>query len=224
MLANPSDYPAVLPDRSKDQKIEILFLGRIGARKGAFDVLRAFANLSPEVRQRCHLTIAGDGEIDMAKSLVADLILTDSVTIPGWVGPSEVNTLLAHGHIFVLPSHGEGMSNALLEALGWGLAVITSPAGGTMEFLKPSEDCLMVEPGDTTAISRAMFTLITDPVLRAEMGAAGRRVARKFSIESYIDDLTRLYEELARWKYARSISSSYGGSPGSSESLSVDEF
>lgn len=200
IIPNPSDYPAALPDRSGSQKVEILFLGRIGVRKGAFDVLRAFASLPPAMREQCHFTIAGDGEIDRAKTLAAELDVADSVTIPGWVGPSDVNALLARGQIFVLPSRGEGMSNALLEALGWGLAVITSAAGGTTEFLHPGKDCIMVEPGDMEAICCAMRSLITDPALRAKIGAAGRKTASQFGIESYVEDLTRVYEDLAQWK------------------------
>ena len=200
VIPNPSDYPTVLPDRSKNPSIEILFLGRIGARKGAFDLLKAFAMLSPAVRERCHLTIAGDGAIEAARTLAADLGVADKVTVPGWVGPSDVNTLLARGEIFVLPSRGEGMSNALLEALGWGLAVITSAAGGTSEFLKSDADCVIVDPGDTQAICGAMTDLITCPALRAKIGAAGRKAVRQFNIEAYVARLTRVYEDVTGWE------------------------
>ncbi len=47
----------------------MLFLGRIGTRKGAFDLIRALAALPEDVRSRCHLTMAGDGEINEARTL-----------------------------------------------------------------------------------------------------------------------------------------------------------
>ena len=68
LLPNPADLPKSIPDRSKRKRMRILFLGRIGIRKGAFDVIRAFALLPQDVRESCHLTMAGDGETKEARA------------------------------------------------------------------------------------------------------------------------------------------------------------
>ncbi len=88
LLPNPADLPHSMPDRSRREGLRLLFLGRIGTRKGAFDLIRAFAALPEEVRSRCHLTMAGDGETNEARALATQLGCSKRVTIPGWIGPA----------------------------------------------------------------------------------------------------------------------------------------
>jgi len=197
VLPNPVELPAEIPERSDRDGLRLLFLGRIGDRKGAFEVIRAFGALPPDVRNRCSLTLAGDGELEAARALAATLGCPDRVSIPGWVDRSEVVRLLGEAEVLLLPSRGEGMSNALLEGMAWGLAVVTSAAGGADEFLHPGVDAILVEPGDTDAIRTAIAELDTNPAFRVSLGLAARKTAGRFCIEGYVDRLSRLYESLA---------------------------
>jgi glycosyltransferase involved in cell wall biosynthesis len=197
VLPNPADIPQSIPDRTSRQSLQLLFLGRVGERKGAFDVIRAFAALPKTIRERCHLTLAGDGETDIARSLLQQLGCADRASVLGWVSSKDVDQLLAKADVFLLPSFGEGMSVALLEAMAWGLAVITTRSGGADEFLVEDQNCLLVKPGDAPGIGEALTALAKDPQLRLRLGMEARRTASRFSIDKYIADLTDLYEELA---------------------------
>jgi glycosyltransferase involved in cell wall biosynthesis len=197
LLPNPADLPKSIPDRSKRRRMRILFLGRIGIRKGAFDVIRAFALLPQDVRASCHLTMAGDGDTEEARTLAAEQGCLDRVSIPGWVGKADVERLLVESDVLVLPSYAEGMAMALVEAMSWGLPVVTTSVGGAGEFLEQGSNCLLVTPGDVLGISEAIAGLARDSAYRLELGRAARQTVSRFSIDSYISTLSGVFEELA---------------------------
>jgi glycosyltransferase involved in cell wall biosynthesis len=197
LLPNPADLPQSVPDRSRREGLRLLFLGRIGTRKGAFDLIRAFAALPEEVRSRCHLTMAGDGETNEARTLATELGCSKRVTIPGWIGPGTVEKLLVESDVLLLPSYAEGMAMALIEAMSWGLPVVTTSVGGAGEFLEQGQNCMLVTPGDVQGISNAISELARDRAFRQQMGRAARETISRFGIDNYILTLSGVYEELA---------------------------
>jgi glycosyltransferase involved in cell wall biosynthesis len=148
ILPNPADLPATVPDRLHEGGMKLLFLGRVGERKGAFDLIRAFAQLPEHVRNNCSLTLAGDGEVNAAASLAAQLGCSSQTRLLGWVGANEVADRLRQSDVLILPSHAEGMAMAVIEGMSWALAVVTTHAGGAQEFLEDGRNSLLVEPGD----------------------------------------------------------------------------
>jgi glycosyltransferase involved in cell wall biosynthesis len=197
VLPNPADIPRSIPNRMSREGLRLLFLGRVGERKGAFDVIHAFAALPKTIREQCHLTFAGDGETDSARSLLERLGCSKQASVLGWVRGNDVDVLLTEADVFLLPSRGEGMSVALLEAMAWGLSVVTTGSGGADEFLVSGQNCMLVKPGDIQEITRVLTALAGDPKLRLRLGNEARRTATRFSIDKYVAKLTCLYEELA---------------------------
>ncbi len=203
LLPNPADLPKSIPDRSQRTGLRVLFLGRIGIRKGAYDLIRAFAALPENVRACCHLTLAGDGDTDEAQTLAQELGCAKRVAIPGWVGKASVEKLLIDSDMLVLPSYAEGMAMALVEAMSWGLPVVTTSVGGAGEFLERGRNCLLVTPGDVGGIRDAIANLARDPEYRLQLGLAARDTISRFSIDTYISTLSALYEELAGNQHAK---------------------
>ena len=197
LLPNPADLPKSIPDRSRRQGLRVLFLGNIGIRKGAYDLIRAFGALPEDVRAHCHLTLAGDGDTDEAQTLAQELGCAKRVAIPGWIGKAAVERLLADSDVLVLPSYAEGMAMALVEAMSWGLPVVTTSVGGASEFLEQGRNCLLVSPGDVDGIRDAIANLARDLEYRLQLGLAARDTMSRFCIDTYISTLSALYEELA---------------------------
>ncbi len=203
LLPNPADLPKSIPDRSRRKGLRILFLGRVGMRKGAYDLIRAFAALPEGIRKCCHLTLAGDGDTDEARILAQELGCAQRVTMPGWVGKGAVERLLVDSDVLVLPSYAEGMAMTLVEAMSWGLPVVTTSVGGAGEFLEQGRNCLLVAPGDVGGIRDAIANLAGDPDYRLQLGLAGRVTISRFNIDTYISTLSALYEELAGNQHAK---------------------
>ena len=99
---------------------------------------------------------------------------------------------------FFLPSLGEGMPNALLEAMACGLPCVASSSVGGVEELLGRTRGLTVAVGDVPAWSAAMQRLATDASLRHELGdAAATHVHARYSIDATADRLADFYRELA---------------------------
>jgi glycosyltransferase involved in cell wall biosynthesis len=178
--------PVDLPPR-------ILFAGRIGERKGTFELLRAFARLAARFPSAT-LVCAGDGEGEKLKQLAAELGVADRVECPGWLSAGQMSDELQRASIFALPSHHEGVPMALLEAMSRSLPVLTTPVGGIPEVIENDRNGIMVTAGDVDAIEAALARLLESSAERERLGAAARAtIAERFSLESTIERLAALY-------------------------------
>jgi glycosyltransferase involved in cell wall biosynthesis len=115
-----------------------------------------------------------------------------------WLGERPAaDQLLAAGDIFVLPSHQEGFSNALLEAMAANLAVIATAVGGNLDAIVDNESGILVPPRDPSALAAALARLASDPDIRRRYGdAARRRVEQRFALERCVDRYERLYRAM----------------------------
>jgi glycosyltransferase involved in cell wall biosynthesis len=171
-------------------------VGRLEERKGheqfllaARAVLEHANGLAPQ------LLIVGDGPLrPQLSAQAAALGIADSIRFTG--GIADVRLPLAAMDVFVLPSHAEGMSNALLEAMAAGRAVVATAVGGTVEVLDGQRAGVLVPPADPQALARAILLLLADPVRSRRLGEeARRRVSEAFSARAMVARLEHLYEE-----------------------------
>ena len=186
------------------EPVRVIFLGRIGDRKGTFRLLDAWAGLArdpdfgPGLRKAATLTIAGDGEVERARRRIRELHLEDTVEVHGWLSESDVGELLDHAQVLVLPSRNEGQPMAVLEAMARGLCVIASNVGGLPEMI--GGGCgVIVSPDDIEAIAAALRLVVHDHELRARYGAAAyARVESQFDIRIVSRQLDALYREVSQ--------------------------
>lgn len=194
VLRNPTALPATVPDRRGRTRVQFLFLGRIGARKGSFDLLRAFRALPIALRERASLVLAGDGQVDELRDESRDLAA--HVTVHSWIDTAQRDALLVASDVFVLPSYHEGVPMALLEAMAQGLPVISTPVGGIPDAVTNEVEGALVEAGDVAALTRALARFIEDEALRLACGRAARARAEQFGVDGYTEHLLQLYRQL----------------------------
>lgn len=205
ILPNPTELPDKVPLRSNTEKVNLLFCGRVGTRKGTFDLIRAFADLPAKAVENSCITIAGDGEIKEALALVKELNLSSYINLVGWVNSDDRNNLLANSDVFILPSYNEGLPMAILEAMGWGLPIISTPVGGIPELVIDHQNGLIVTPGNIQELSEAMALLIQDEQLRISLGTVARKNVEPYDINNYCCQLVEIYRSLANFNQIRGI-------------------
>ncbi|MEJ5251863.1 MAG: glycosyltransferase family 4 protein [Armatimonadota bacterium] len=196
VLPNPVDMPSTPPSRGNRSCVTLLFLGRMGHIKGATRVVQALSALPEEVLKRAHLAMAGDGNVESVRQEVSNLGLDKQVTVMDWVTAEQRNTLFASADIFVLPSLNEGLPMSVLEAMSWGLPVITSPVGGIPEVVQHGVNGLLVPPTDIPAIAQAMQELIENEPLRLQMGINARSSVEHLDIAHYWQKLYQIYQSV----------------------------
>ncbi len=198
VLPNPVAVPDKIPERLDTSKVKLVFSGRVGQRKGAFDLIKAFADLPAEQKDRAELIFAGDGDIEQGLDLVKKLNLGGHIAFLGWLTSDKKDKLLANSHVFVLPSHNEALPMALLEAMAWGLPVITSPVGGIPEIINTNQNGLLVPPGDIQKLTAAMQSLIKNHNLRQTLGGNARSSILIFDVKNYCDKLLNIYHSVSK--------------------------
>jgi glycosyltransferase involved in cell wall biosynthesis len=200
VLLNAVKIPLQVPDRSKFSDVNFLFLGRIGQRKGAFDLVQAFAKIDPQKRVSANLLLAGDGDITELRHLIKSLNLMEVVTVLNWVNSEQRDELLARANAFVLPSYNEALPMAILEAMSWGLPIITTPVGGIPEVVLANQNGLLVTPGNIQQLTASIQMLIEDEDLRLYLGNNARETMSAFDVGNYFKSLVEIYYSVLQYK------------------------
>jgi glycosyltransferase involved in cell wall biosynthesis len=197
VLPNPVGVPARANDVGPTPAVRILFMGRLGERKGVYELLAACADLASARSGRTFtLTLLGDGEVEQVRAKAAELGLEGSLDLRAWVSEAERDALLGQAQVFALPSKAEGLPMALLEAMAHGMACVTSPVGGIPELVRDGRNGLLVPPGDPKALAAALRSLVDDPALRRRLGQAAREDVLPLSIDAYSGRLGQIYADV----------------------------
>lgn len=193
----PGDYVARLGLPAGRKLIGIVT--RMRTRKGVEEFIRAIA-LVRQNEPDAHGVIVGEVPADdWIEKLVAELGLQDHLTLLG--RRSDMPEVLSAFDLFVLSSHDEGMSNAVLEAMAMELPVVATDVGGTGEVVRHGESGLLVPSKDPQALAAGITTVLADPARAQRMGVLGREiVCQRFSARAMVRQMEDLYFEIAREK------------------------
>ena len=196
VISNGVDLPdqTAQPDRYRN----ILFIGNFlqGMRKG-FDLLfpawNAICREFPESR----LVMLGGGDAECWKRFVQEHEMQGSVEFVGFT--TDIESYILSSACLVLPSRFEGMSNALLEAMSYGLPAVVSDILANTELVSDRANGLVVPVEDAAQLARAMKEMLMQPELRKEWGAAAQQVIRdRYAIESVVARISDLYGHMMK--------------------------
>jgi len=178
---------------------EILFLSRLDRDKGLVEAIEAVAKVS-QAFPSVTLTIAGDGpERSASEALVRDKGLR-RITFVGHLDDDARSKAFRRADIFLFPtSFGEGMPNAVLEAMAFGLPVVTRPVGGIRDFFEDGRMGFVTESRSPEVFAGYLARLIADPALRSSLGRYNREYARKrFAASVVAARLLEIYAQVGR--------------------------
>jgi glycosyltransferase involved in cell wall biosynthesis len=163
------------------------------AYKGHADLIEALAVL----RTPPPLCLVGEGpERGRLTELIRARGLEHVVTLAGAV--PDARDLFEHYEFAVLPSHGEGLPNAILEAMAAGLPVIATAVGGVPEIVSDGITGILVPARAPAELAAAIETVAGDPLLRSRMGTAGREHAARLSVDECAARHETVYRTLLR--------------------------
>jgi glycosyltransferase involved in cell wall biosynthesis len=163
----------------------ILYAGRFASYKGIRELLAAWSGI--DARQ-AKLLLVGTTDTHYALDPIES---GPTVTVRDWT--SEIVDYLHAADVFVSPSYGDGMSNAVLEAMASGLPVIVSRVGATTTLVEDGREGLLVTPRDEHSLGRALVRLLDDGTLRRKLGAAAARKMQAYSIIDVVDRIEAAY-------------------------------
>ncbi|KAI3592316.1 Poly(glycerol-phosphate) alpha-glucosyltransferase [Cupriavidus sp. U2] len=190
-LPNPLPFPMPVAPAPRDSQT-VLAVGRLTTSKG-FDVLIAAWEKVARMAPGWRLLIIGEGEErQRLESLRNRLGLETSVSLPGI--QADISPAYARASIFCLSSRYEGFGLVLIEAMAYGLPIVsTACPQGPRELLGP-DDAITVPVEDAEQLAEALLTLIGSPSTAESLGARGRQTARAYEINHLVDRWIPLLE------------------------------
>lgn len=186
-------------ERRRPREFEILFLGRLVPNKGLRYFVEAAKALAP-VHPKARFVVIGDGP-DRAAAL-------EDVRASGLSGRFEfvddvpdVREALKSAYAMARPSLSEGMPLTVLEAMASGVPVVAFSVAGTPEVVSSGETGLLVPPGDSQGLARALAQLMLDPNMARRMGDRARASVRQRSWRGVAEKTLGVYARAAAGRF-----------------------
>ncbi|KAA9407024.1 glycosyltransferase family 1 protein [Haloarcula sp. CBA1131] len=194
-IPNGVDYEKFSIDTKRTD--DILYLGRLTARKQVSDLIEAFSIVREE-HPDANLRIVGEGpKRGDLEDQTTSLGLEESVSFEGRVPDEAVPKHYASAKMFALPSAWEGHPLTLLEAWAASTPVIASEVEGIEEFIDHRENGYLVSPGSPDDLAEAIRYALENPSQTRDWGQSARKlVEQEYSWEGVADRTFNLYQEL----------------------------
>jgi phosphatidylinositol alpha-mannosyltransferase len=178
-------------------RVNLLFVGRLDPRKGVRVLLDAMPEVVELTQGRARLLIVGDSYLRSRFEASVPARLRPYVHFEGHVSSQDLPRWYATGDVFVSPALGhESFGIVLVEAMATGRAVVASDIPGYRSVVQPGVNGVVVPPGDTGALARALAALVDDPERRNALAQRGRARALEFAWPRVTDQIEAVYRQV----------------------------
>ena len=181
------------------EEINILFLAVLIKRKGIYDLIEAINSLIKEnllIGYKVNVIIAGSGTEEVkVKAKVKELGIEGNFDFRGWVDKEQKNELLKKSQIFVLPSYNEGLPVSILEAMSYGLPIISTNVGSIEDAVINNYNGIIINPGNVNQLKEAIYTLIRDEKRWNEFSNNSKYLVEKiYNKDIYFKKIEEIYK------------------------------
>ena len=170
------------------------YVGRLSYEKNLFTLLGSFADAANS-DSSLKLVLVGEGPLEFElRKKALELGIEDKVIFCGF--RYDIGNILCGIDVFVLPSYIEGTSNALLQAMTCGRAIICTDISGNREVVTNDKEALMINPDDRNGFTKAILLLSSDDKLRSRLGHNARISAAQYQEDLIFPKFVRYYHDL----------------------------
>jgi glycosyltransferase involved in cell wall biosynthesis len=200
ILNNTISMPVEYIKTKQSDKIIFLLLGRIGERKGIFDLINVIGENQDYFRDKIKVIIGGDGEIERMLNEIRQYNIEDIIDYVGWVSGDDKDKLLIKSDVNILPSYNEGLPISILESMSYKMPIISTDVGGISTIVKNNYNGFLIEAGDIKELFNSMKYFIENKTKIAEYGNNSFEIIQDFLPEKVIKDLHKIYDALLKVK------------------------
>lgn len=190
--------------KNKNEDFNILYLGRLVDCKGPLEVIKAF-EMACAKGMEGKLTLAGGGIMEQeCRTYLQRSEWADKIEVLGWVKFERARELFMESHLFTAhnkidrgTNQVEAFGVSILEAMAYGLPVITGKSGGVGDSIIDGETGFLIEPGDIEAHCEKFLLLYENKELRESMGENGKlRVDKFFNKKLESERLNKIFQTI----------------------------
>jgi glycosyltransferase involved in cell wall biosynthesis len=178
----------------------VLFLGRFSPEKGCHLLIEAFERIETDVK----VVLAGASSYCDEYAQELRTHASERIRMLDWVSGETLDELLTNAMVFVLPSDLEGLSLALLDAMGAGLCVLTSDVPENREVVDGAG--FTFRRGSAADLADRLRFLIANPVVREASGRmAKKRIEAQYQWQKVADDIEKVYFRVMGWEVVEAL-------------------
>lgn len=193
------NYQACQARKNRQCNNQVLFLGELGKRKGCYDIPSVIKRVSQSVPNVKFILCGSGSTVDTTEidKLISQLNVKSNVEFPGWVRGEQKSAILEAADVFFLPSYNEGMPMSILDAMGYGLPIVSTNIGGIPKIVHNGDNGACLNPGDVTGFTKEIIRLLKDDIYREEASSASLRIVEEgYSLDAHLSKLLSVYKEL----------------------------
>ncbi len=196
-----------LPSKDSDRRPQVVFLGRLTFQKGPDHFLKAAA-LVAQANPEARFVFCGTGDmLDKLRAQAHSLGIEEQVHFAGFVNPTEVDEVLLHSRVLVMPSVSEPFGLVALEAIRCGIPVILSKQSGVREVLNRA---LQVDFWDHEKLADQILAALRLKGLSKQLVEEGMSQLQQLSWEKSAQQVIEVYRRLLGSTFAQVIGGAHG--------------
>lgn len=170
-----------------------LFAAYFNPNKGYDIFLNAFSLIAKKYPD-WKVVLCGTGDDDLVHDLIDRLDISNQVVLPGWIDGDEKKYYFQSAYAYCMASWKEGLPLSVLEAMSYGVPIITTPVGCLPEFLENKKSAMIFNHGEVKEMADAMEFLINNPIQREVMGHKCLKIiSENFTLEKVSKKLDSIY-------------------------------
>lgn len=174
----------------------VLFLGRLGERKGVFDLLKAIKRIDQIIPEEVMFYLCGDMGEEVVENRVKEFGISHRIGRVGWIDGEKKQEILRNTMINCLPSYHEGLPMTILETMALGIPNISTNIASIPEVIQNGKNGFLIQAGDVTTLSERLSQLINNDALRLLLSKESFDLIRsKFSLEEHVHKLKMIYAQ-----------------------------
>ena len=191
-LPNMTFFPLDLSEKS-DEEFNIIFLGRIDNDKGLNVLFNSLVLLKSEINFKFYVAGTGPDASEFLSNCKSNLL--DNFEYLGVLNNEEKNQVLGKCHLFILPSLYEGLPNALLESMAFGLVPLVTSVGSIPEVIQNDLNGIFIDGKTPAQIVKLIIELNNNRKLFKNISFNARNtIYANYNIENYISKINQIYK------------------------------
>ncbi|HWT55537.1 MAG TPA: glycosyltransferase family 4 protein [Candidatus Microsaccharimonas sp.] len=192
---NVAAFQTTKPAQRSD-RLQVVFLGRLVARKGALQLVQAIAGLSTATKSKIQVHLGGRGEqLDVLARLIETHHLQDIISMDGFISEAAKPSYLAQADIAIFPSiSGESFGISLLEPMAAGAGVVVGGNNPGYASVLGAWPETLFDPTDTPAFTTYLEELINNSQLRATIHASQQAAIKQYDVTLIGQEWLKIYQ------------------------------
>lgn len=174
----------------------LLFLGVVGQRKGAYDLIKAFSEVEDKIPDNIKLCLYGPDYEGKINQIINERETSERIQYCGWLDNKKKNDVFKDVICNILPSYNEGLPMTILETMSVGIPNIATSIAAIPEVVNDNNGAI-ISPGDISGLKEEIICFCCNRKMRIDKSKnAYNTIENSFTVDKNINSILTLYKKM----------------------------